>query len=73
MSARIGDVEGLMFRDFISEMTASGGIDSEGVGRVDFGPLWRISFDLLICRTCVTNEGIWSCSRSARRIRGDAV
>ena len=73
MSARMGFVDCLMFRALISERTSSEGADSGTIEMDDFSPLCMISLALLIWRTWVMNEGIWSCSRRARRIRGDAV
>ena len=69
----MGFVDFLMFLDLISERTWSGGADS-GTSETDgLVPLWTIPLVLLIWRTCVMKDGIWSCSRRARRIRGDAV
>ena len=73
MSARMGFVDCLMLRDLISERTSSEGVDSGTIEMDDLVPLWRISLVLFTWRTCVMNEGMWSCSRRARRIRGDAV
>lgn len=73
MSTRIGDWEGLTLRDLISERTVSGGVGSGGIESLVFGPLWRISLELLTWITCVTKEGIWSCSRRASRILGEDV